>query len=90
NAGAESIDAARESWWLALRDAEAADYETTGRNFQGDEASYRRGFEAALRTSAKDSGTREGTVTDTEFDEAFRRGYERGQSYQKSLRGKAK
>jgi hypothetical protein len=88
NTGAESIDAARESWWLGLRDAEAADYETTGRNFQSDEASYRRGFEAALKIRAKDFGTREGTVTATETDEAFRRGYERGKSYQKSLLGK--
>lgn len=90
NAGAESIDAARESWWLALRDAEAADYETTGRNFQGDEANYRRGFEAAVKTRGKDSGGTKGTVPDTESDEAFRRGYERGKSYQKSLQGKTK
>jgi hypothetical protein len=86
NNGAESIDAARESWWLGLRDAEAADYETTGRNFQADEASYRRGFEAALTSRPKDSSRREATIP--EADEAFRRGYERGKSYQKSLRGK--
>jgi hypothetical protein len=87
-AGAESIDTARESWWLALRDAEAADYETTGRSFHTDEASYRRGFETALKTRGKDSGAREGTAIDTESDEAFRRGYERGRSYHKSLQGK--
>jgi hypothetical protein len=90
SAGAESIDAARESWWLELRDAEAADYETTGKNFQGDEASYRRGFEAALKTRGKDSGAGERTVLNNESDEAFRCGYERGKSYQKSLQGKTK
>lgn len=90
SAGAESIDAARENWWLGLRGAEAADYETTGRNFQGDEARYRRGFEAALKARGKDYGGREGTVPDTESDEAYRRGYERGKTYQKNLQGKTK
>lgn len=78
-AGAESIDAARESWWLSLRDAEEAHYETTGGNFQTDEANYRRGFEAALNKQAE-------TAHANESDEAFRRGYERGEAYHKSLR----
>jgi hypothetical protein len=82
SAGAESIDAARESWWLGLRDAEAADYETTGRNFQSDEASYRRGFEAALERPGQSGKAPEAP------DEAFRRGYERGQAYQRSLQEK--
>ncbi len=90
SAGAESIDAARESWWLALRDAEAADYKTTGRDFQDDEANYRRGFEAALKTPGKDFAGGQGNVLDSGSDEAFRRGYERGKSYQKSLQGKTK
>ncbi|HAF12528.1 MAG TPA: hypothetical protein DCK93_19635 [Blastocatellia bacterium] len=89
SAGAESIDAARENWWLALRDAEAADYEVTGRSFPDDEANYRRGFEAALKTPRK-SGT--GSTAEEhspgESDEAFRRGYERGKNYRKSLQGK--
>ncbi len=90
-AGAESIDAAREGWWLALRDAEAADYETTGRNLKSDEVSYRRGFEAALKTggkAGKDSTGREEAVPDAKSDEAFRCGYDRGKSYQKTLQGK--
>ena len=80
-AGAESIDAARESWWLSLRDAEEAHYGTTGGNFQTDEANYRRGFEAALNKQAE-------TAHDIESDEAFRRGYERGETYHRSLREK--
>jgi hypothetical protein len=80
-AGAESIDAARESWWLSLRDAEEAHYQTTGGNFQTDEANYRRGFEAALNKQGE-------TAHATESDEAFRRGYERGEAYHKSLREK--
>lgn len=83
SAGAESIDAARENWWLALRDAEAAHDQTTGGNFQTEEASYRRGFEAALKPRRKSA---EATADQT--NEAYRRGYERGQSYLESLRGK--
>ncbi|HEY6232522.1 MAG TPA: hypothetical protein VIW64_14765 [Pyrinomonadaceae bacterium] len=81
-AGAESIDEARENWWIGIRDAEEAEYHATGRSFQTDEASYRRGFEAAM-SRRKDSGA----AVETD-DDAFKRGYERGQSYQKTLREK--
>lgn len=77
SAGAETIDAARESWWLALRDAEEAHYQTSGGSFETDEANYRRGFEAALNQSH---------TGDTEkLDGAFHRGYERGQAYRQNL-----
>lgn len=76
--GAESIDAARESWWLSLRDAEEAHYGTSGGNFQTDEADYRRGFEAALNKQGETAHARES-------NEAFRRGYERGEAYHRSL-----
>ena len=84
SAGAESIDDARENWWIGLRAAEEAEYHKTGGNFQTDEANYRRGFETALKARADE------TPNDAESDEAFRRGYERGQSFQKSLREKHK
>ena len=83
-AGAEGIDEARENWWIGLRDAEETEYQGSGRTFQTDEASYRRGFEAALQRRGKDSSIFAGD----DQDEAFRRGYERGQTYQKSLREK--
>jgi hypothetical protein len=44
--GAESLDTARESWWIGLRDAEEAEYEG-GEDFVLVETSYRLGFEAA-------------------------------------------
>lgn len=47
--GAESLDAARESWWVGIRDAERADYERDGANFSDAEPAYRQGFEAAMR-----------------------------------------
>jgi hypothetical protein len=83
-AGAESVDAARESWWLALRDAEAADYQTTGKQFETDEANYRRGFETALQNRGDDiaKASTSGDVP----DDAFRHGYQRGCAYLKSVR----
>lgn len=83
-AGAESIDAARESWWLALRDAEAADYQTTGKQFESDEPNYRRGFETALQNRGDDIA-KLSTSGDVQ-DDAFRRGYQRGCAYHKSVR----
>ena len=50
NAGAESIDAAREEWWIGLRSAEEEHYRALGGNFENAERDYRRGLEAALRS----------------------------------------
>jgi hypothetical protein len=90
SAGAESIDEARENWWIGLRDAEEAEYHASGRNFQADEASYRLGFEAALRTRGESSADANASAAAAESDEAYRCGYERGQAYQRSLREKHK
>src|SRR5438552_7345128 len=46
--GAESVDAARDKWWIGLRSAEQEHYTGLGRDFHQDEKFYRRGFEAAL------------------------------------------
>ena len=91
-AGAESIDAARESWWLGLRDAEEEHYQTQGGDFLHDEVSYRRGFEAALNPNRRGKSYGEMAAELNEAyreagtDDAFRRGYERGQHYQKRIR----
>jgi hypothetical protein len=82
--GAESLDAARESFWVGIREAERADYESVGGDFSAAEPAYRQGFEAAMRPKFRGQS----------FDEAgkdlrdlypeyygvedFRRGYERG------------
>src|SRR5579863_3522612 len=47
-AGAESLDAARDRWWLGLRSDEEEHYRSKGRDFSEDEECYRKGFEAAL------------------------------------------
>jgi hypothetical protein len=82
-AGAESIDAAREDWWLGLRDDEAADYQATGKQFNTDESSYRRGFETALRNRGEDIAK---LSTSGDADDAFHHGYKRGCAYHKSVR----
>jgi hypothetical protein len=70
-AGVETIDAARDAWWVGLRDAEAAEYGDTEK-FDADEPSYRRGFEAACRGD---------DPPPTVEDEAFNAGYARGRAY---------
>ena len=95
-AGAESVDAARDSWWVGLRDAEDEDYTGQGRDFKADEPIYRRGFEAALHPQQRGASYAESAArlseqhSDAYTHEAFRRGYERGQSYQQNLREKYK
>jgi hypothetical protein len=91
-AGAESIDAARESWWVGLRDAEDEDYTGQGRDFKTDEPLYRRGFEAALHPHLRGASYAESAerlrerYSDAYEHDAFRRGYERGHSYHQTLR----
>jgi len=89
--GAESVDAAREAWWVGLRDAEEAEYTVDGGDFNVDEPVYRRGFEAALHTEARTRTYDEDAARLRECfgDEcetgAFRHGYERGRRYQKEM-----
>src|SRR6266446_4974109 len=86
-AGAESLDAARERWWVGLRSAEEEQYRLKGRDFSKDEQSYRRGFEAALHAdlqgksyNAALEGLRE-RYGDECNEGAFQLGYERGLNY---------
>lgn len=95
-AGVESIDAARESWWVGLRDAEEEEYRNAGKDFKTDEPTYRRGFEAAQHPQARGKSYEEANASlrerysDAYESDAFRRGYERGQNYQRGLREKYK
>ncbi len=93
-AGAETIDAAREQWWIGLRSAEEESYTSTDGEFAEVEPYYRMGFEAAqapdLRgksfTEAQDYLTRRYQIAAS--NPAFRRGFERGQRYCEGLRGR--
>ena len=94
--GAESVDAAREHWWLALRDAEAEAYTAQGFDFTGDELAYRQGFEAALQQAAAGKSYSDALdflqryYPDRYREEAFRRGYARGQVYRQGLTAQLK
>jgi hypothetical protein len=80
-AGAESLDAARERWWIGLRDAEKEHYEEFASNFDEVEASYRSGFAAGhhpeLSEASADEALQAGRDAIAHRD-AFRRGFERG------------
>jgi hypothetical protein len=90
-ARAESIDAARQRWWLGLRSAEQEQYTDGPHAFERHEDLYRRGFEAALAFDARGRTweelhgalrARHGLEADAP---AFRRGWERGHAYQHRL-----
>ena len=87
-AGAESVDAARDEWWIGLRDAEREHYISQGGDFSLNEAKYRLGFEAALHPDRRGkSGPDVAAALQQRYgadsaSEAFRQGYERGQRYQ--------
>ena len=96
--GAETVDAAREQWWIGLRSAEQEHYSAHGRKFGDDENFYRLGFEAALhaRTRCKEYdqtlGEMDAKIEDLEKQypgrdvaEPFSRGYERGRDYYQHL-----
>lgn len=96
--GAESVDAAREQWWIGLRSAEEEHYSSHNRNFSNDEKFYRLGFEAALhaRTRCKEYdqvlAEMDSKIEDIEraypgmdAGDPFRKGYERGRDYYQQL-----
>ncbi|HYN83629.1 MAG TPA: hypothetical protein VER32_00130 [Pyrinomonadaceae bacterium] len=94
--GAESVDAARESWWVGLRDAEEAEYAGHGGDFTRDEETYRRGFEASLHPSARgkaydeDADRLRSCFGNLCTEEPFRRGYERGRTFERGMAEKYK
>lgn len=101
--GAESVDAAREQWWIGLRSAQREHYSSQGRNFGNDEKFYRLGFESALhaRTRCKEYDQTLAEMTGKieeierqhpgfEVAEPFRKGYERGRDYYQQLCSESK
>jgi hypothetical protein len=96
--GAESVDAAREQWWIGLRSAEESHYSKTSRNFTEDEQFFRLGFEAALhaRTRCMEfdqiSGEMNAALEDVQakypnadVEDPFTHGFERGREYYQKL-----
>jgi hypothetical protein len=89
-AGAESLDAARERWWVGLRSAEEEQYRSKGRDFSKDEQCYRRGFQAALHADLRDKSYNDALEQLREKygnecqESSFQLGYERGLNYYRS------
>ena len=96
--GAESVDAAREQWWIGLRSAEESHYSKSSRNFTEDEQFFRLGFEAALhartrckefdQVSAEMSAALEDVQAqypDADVEEPFTHGYQRGREHYQKL-----
>ena len=92
--GSESVDAAREQWWIGLRSAEESHYSKAGKNFADDEKYYRLGFQSALHARARCmefdqvSGEMNAALEDAQrahpgvdLEDAFTRGYQRGRDY---------
>jgi hypothetical protein len=85
-AGAESLDAAREKWWIGVRDVEQRSY-SAPEEFRQVEHTFRSGFAAALEPELRGRPYAASTAYlkqryPNEYDqESFRRGYDRGQEY---------
>src|ERR1041385_167242 len=81
NAGAEDLNTLRENWWQELRDGERAHY---GEDFDRNEESYRRGYQAALHPARRGKAYSEveqdltTAYAGTVLDRPFQDGYERG------------
>jgi len=90
-AGAESLDAAREAWWIGLRDAEEEHYRALGENFAKDQDLYRRGFEAGLRRECRGKTVAEAEeclrdVYPDQWDsKPFRAGFARGVAHRERV-----
>ena len=89
-AGAETLDAAREKWWIGLRDAEAAVY-SKPENFLEEEDCFRAGFSAALEPEVRGRAFEavaehlKINYPDAYQKQSFRWGFERGQQYYNKL-----
>ncbi len=89
--GAESVDAAREEWWLGLRGEERERYAAEGHDFEADEPTFRLGFEAARgpgdRRTYQEARTELAHRYPKVYDDpAFMAGYERGAAYERAAR----
>jgi hypothetical protein len=87
---AESVDAAREKWWIGIRDDEAREYDRRHGDFSAQERVYRAGFEAALSRELRNyplseaEGRLRKKFPDIADHQVFRHGYERGRQYLRS------
>ena len=94
-AGAESLEAARDAWWVGIRDAEKAHYDALEGDFESCEQIYRQGLLSALQPEFRGKTfesalpqlrSRFGDAVDhTAFRTGFARGAERARDRQSVL-----
>jgi hypothetical protein len=84
DSGAASVEAARDAWWVGIRDAEKAHYDAEHGDFESAEDVYRQGLLGALQPDLRGRTFEQALpVLRRRFDAAvdhpaFRRGYARG------------
>lgn len=84
DAGAQSLEAARDAWWVGIRDAEKAHYDAEHGDFESAEDIYRQGLLGALQPDLRGRTFEQALpALRRRFDDAvdhpaFRRGYARG------------
>jgi hypothetical protein len=89
-AGAETLDAAREEWWIGLRDAEAVAY-SKPEHFSREENTFRSGFAAALEPPVRGRSFDQAVeylsknYPEAYRKESFRQGFHRGRHYYEKL-----
>lgn len=89
--GSLDVDELRDNWWHERRGEERESYRTGGGDFDRDEESYRRGFQAALHAKRRGKPFDEveqelrNSEAEGQLDSAFRQGYERGRRYQDTV-----
>jgi outer membrane lipoprotein SlyB len=85
--GAETIDSARQSWWLGIRDDERASFSVPDGTMVSGEREFRQGFEAALKAKFRGKTYEEAQeglkkeMPDSFSGDLFKRGYDRGRAY---------
>jgi hypothetical protein len=96
--GAESVDAAREQWWIGLRSAEESRYPQSTGSFSDDEQFFRLGFQSAMHARTRcmefdqvsaemDAALEEvkSKYPEANVQEPFLRGYRRGREHYQQL-----
>ena len=84
SSGAESLEAARETWWVGIRDTEKAHYDAKHGDFESAEQVYRAGLLGALQPECRGKTFEEAQPLlrrrfgDAVEHAAFRHGYARG------------
>ncbi|HEY6804977.1 MAG TPA: hypothetical protein VI306_15490 [Pyrinomonadaceae bacterium] len=90
-AGSLDLDTMRDNWWAEVRADELDHYRSLGRDFQSDEPSYRKGFQAALhpnrrgRSFADCKSELNDCFKPDDLNEAFENGYDRGATHHSKL-----